>query len=79
MRPASRKHRLRWWTLIVLSVSVMTAGLQNTITNVALPTLQKEFSASAAELQWLNNGLAIFGGGSGTAGATAIDSDAFNG
>jgi len=51
----SRKHRLRWWTLIVLSVSVMTAGLQNTITNVALPTLQEEFQASATELQWFVN------------------------
>jgi EmrB/QacA subfamily drug resistance transporter len=33
----------------------MTAGLQNTITNVALPTLQEEFEASATELQWFVN------------------------
>ena len=50
---ADRKHRLRWWTLGVLSLSLMIIGLDNTILNVAIPTLQQDLNASASELQWM--------------------------
>jgi EmrB/QacA subfamily drug resistance transporter len=50
---AERKHRLRWWTLGALSLSLMIIGLDNTILNVAIPTLQQELDASASELQWM--------------------------
>lgn len=50
---ASRTYARRWWTLVVLSVSLVIIGLDNTILNVALPTLQREFNASAAGLQWM--------------------------
>ena len=50
---AARKHRLRWWTLGVLCPSLLIIGLDNTILNVAIPTLQREFGASASELQWM--------------------------
>jgi EmrB/QacA subfamily drug resistance transporter len=43
----------RWWTLGVLSLSLVIIGLDNTVLNVALPTLQREFGATAAELQWM--------------------------
>jgi EmrB/QacA subfamily drug resistance transporter len=49
----SRTYRLRWWTLLTLSLSLLIIGLDNTILNVAIPTLQQEFSASAATLQWM--------------------------
>jgi len=63
IRNAERKHAMRWWTLLVLSISVMAAGLQNTITNVALPTLQDEFDASATELQWyVNSYILVYAG-----------------
>ena len=39
--------------LAVLSLSMLIIGLDNTIVNVALPTLQGQFSASAADLQWI--------------------------
>lgn len=48
-----QKYRRRWWTLGVLSLSLVIIGLDNTILNVALPTLQRELSASASELQWM--------------------------
>ncbi len=48
-----QKYRRRWWTLGVLSLSLVIIGLDNTILNVALPTLQQELSASASELQWM--------------------------
>jgi len=50
---AERIHARRWGTLAVLSLSLVIIGLDNTILNVALPTLQRTFSATAAELQWM--------------------------
>jgi EmrB/QacA subfamily drug resistance transporter len=50
---ASRIYSRRWGTLAVLSLSLVIIGLDNTILNVALPTLQRTFAATAAELQWM--------------------------
>ena len=50
---AQQIHARRWGTLGVLSLSLVIIGLDNTILNVALPTLQRTFQASAAELQWM--------------------------
>ena len=46
-------HRRRWLTLLVLSLSLVIIGLDNTILNVALPTLVRELGATASELQWM--------------------------
>ena len=43
----------RWKTLAVLSLSLLIIGLDNTVLNVALPTLQTHFSASGSTLQWI--------------------------
>jgi EmrB/QacA subfamily drug resistance transporter len=43
----------RWWTLAVLCLSLLVIGLDNTILNVALPTLQRDLDASSAQLQWI--------------------------
>ena len=43
----------RWKTLVVLSLSLLIIGLDNTVLNVALPTLQTHFDASATTLQWI--------------------------
>ncbi len=53
----------RWKTLGVLSLSLVIIGLDNTILNVALPTLQDEFDASASKLQWMvDSYLLVFAG-----------------
>jgi EmrB/QacA subfamily drug resistance transporter len=58
-----RKHRLRWWTLAVVSVTLVIETLDETILNVALPTLQQELGASASGLQWMvNSYILVFGG-----------------
>jgi EmrB/QacA subfamily drug resistance transporter len=49
----STAYRRRWWTLGVLVLSLLIIGLDNTVLNVALPTLQAELGATAAELQWM--------------------------
>src|SRR3954470_7182947 len=57
------KYQRRWKTLAVLSLSLLIIGLDNTILNVALPTLQEEFHASASELQWMvDSYLLVFAG-----------------
>ncbi|HEY6531756.1 MAG TPA: DHA2 family efflux MFS transporter permease subunit [Acidimicrobiales bacterium] len=46
-------YRRRWLILAVLSVSVFLVVVDNTIVNVALPTLNSELDASVSELQWI--------------------------
>jgi EmrB/QacA subfamily drug resistance transporter len=54
---------MRWKTLGVLALSLLIIGLDNTILNVALPTLQEEFGASASTLQWMVDAyLLVFAG-----------------
>ena len=49
----SRTYAWRWWTLGVLCLSLVLIGLDNTVLNVALPTIQRTFHASASDLQWM--------------------------
>jgi EmrB/QacA subfamily drug resistance transporter len=53
-----RIHRLRWATLLVLCVSLIVIVVDNTILNVAIPTLgrptaQGGLGATASQLQWI--------------------------
>src|SRR5215207_3678808 len=60
---ADRIRANRWKTLAVLALSLVIIGLDNTILNVALPTLQEEFHASASTLQWMvDSSLLAFAG-----------------
>src|SRR5262250_2861015 len=60
----------RWWTLAVLCLSLLVITLDNTILNVALPTLARELSATGRELQWLVDAyVLVFAGLLLTAGA----------
>src|SRR5918911_366849 len=48
-----RVYARRWKTLVVLSLSLVIIGLDNTVLNVALPTLQDHFDTSGSTLQWV--------------------------
>src|SRR5215831_9464808 len=48
-----KAYARRWKTLAVLSLSLVIIGLDNTILNVALPSVQKEFASSTSSLQWI--------------------------
>jgi EmrB/QacA subfamily drug resistance transporter len=48
-----RTYARRWKTLAVLALSLLIIGLDNTVLNVALPTLQTHFGASGSTLQWI--------------------------
>ncbi|HEY7732748.1 MAG TPA: MFS transporter [Gaiellaceae bacterium] len=53
----------RWKTLGVLSLSLVIIGLDTTILNVALPTLQDDLDASPSQLQWMvDSYLLVFAG-----------------
>jgi EmrB/QacA subfamily drug resistance transporter len=51
--PGTDAYRRRWLTLVVLNLSLMVIGVDNTILNVALPTLVRDIHASTSDLQWL--------------------------
>src|SRR5215510_4951422 len=43
----------RWFTLGVLCVSLLVIVIDNTIVNVALPTLVRDLGSSISDLQWV--------------------------
>jgi EmrB/QacA subfamily drug resistance transporter len=48
-----RTYRRRWATLAVLCVSLLVIVIDNTIVNVALPTLVRDLGTSISDLQWV--------------------------
>jgi EmrB/QacA subfamily drug resistance transporter len=48
-----RVHRRRWATLAILCVSLLVIVIDNTIVNVALPTLVRDLGTSISDLQWV--------------------------
>ena len=58
MAPTTGKaYQRRWWTLVVLCLSLLVISLDNTILNVALPTIERDLGASASDLQWIVDSL----------------------
>jgi EmrB/QacA subfamily drug resistance transporter len=62
----------RWWILAVLCLSVLLVVVDNTIVNVALPTISRDLHASTSALQWVVDaytlsfaGLLLLGGNLG--------------
>ena len=51
----TRAYRMRWWTLVVIAISILVVVLDSTIVNIALPTLQQELNSTLSELQWIIN------------------------
>jgi EmrB/QacA subfamily drug resistance transporter len=53
--PETRK----WWTLAAVSFGLFMIMLDNTVVNVALPTIQKSLGISVSELEWVVNAYAL--------------------
>lgn len=49
----------RWWILGVLCLSLVVITLDNTILNVALPTLVEKLHATDSQLQWIVDGYTL--------------------
>ena len=50
---ADRVHARRWAILAVLCLSVFLALVDNTIVDVALPSISKQLHATTSDLQWI--------------------------
>jgi EmrB/QacA subfamily drug resistance transporter len=53
--PENRK----WWTLGAVSFGLFMIMLDNTIVNVALPSIQQDLNIGVSELEWVFNGYAL--------------------
>lgn len=63
-------HERRWWILAVLCFSLLVIVLDNSILNVAIPTIIGDLNASNSELQWIVDSYTlVFAGLLLTAGA----------
>jgi EmrB/QacA subfamily drug resistance transporter len=62
-RPATAEMpagaRTRWLALAVLATTVLIASLDNTVLNVALPTLVRDLHASSSDLEWITDAYII--------------------
>src|SRR6202035_4971978 len=52
-------HARRWWTLGTLCVALIVIGVDNTILNVALPSIVRDLGATGSQLQWMVDGYTI--------------------
>ena len=55
----SRSASARWLALTVLCVSLLIVNLDNTVLNVALPTLVRDLHATSSQLQWIIDAYAL--------------------
>jgi EmrB/QacA subfamily drug resistance transporter len=57
------EYERRWWTLAVLSLSLLIVSIDTGILNVAIPTLIKELGATPSQLQWIVDAYTLVFGG----------------
>ena len=53
MATESKVNSNRWIGMIFISISLIVISLDNTVLNVALPSISRDLGASASELQWI--------------------------
>jgi EmrB/QacA subfamily drug resistance transporter len=49
----------RWWTLGAMCLALFMVMLDNTVVNVALPSIQSDLNTSIAGLEWIVNGYTL--------------------
>ena len=49
----------KWWTLAAVAFGLFMIMLDNTVVNVALPSIQRDFQTDLSELEWVVNGYAL--------------------
>ena len=53
MLEQTKGYRQRWIALIFMGISLLIISLDNTVMNMALPTISKDLGSSASQLQWI--------------------------
>jgi MFS family permease len=51
--------RRKWWTLGAVGVGLFMIMIDNTVVNVALPTMQHDLGLSLEQLEWVVTGYAL--------------------
>jgi EmrB/QacA subfamily drug resistance transporter len=51
----SLSHNRKWWTLIAVTFAIFITTLDNTVVNVALPSIQADLGVSRSGLEWVVN------------------------
>jgi EmrB/QacA subfamily drug resistance transporter len=46
-------HPRRWWILLILCLSLMVLVVDNTVLNLAIPSLMRDLDATPADIQWV--------------------------
>jgi EmrB/QacA subfamily drug resistance transporter len=49
----------KWWTLVAVAFGLFMIMLDNTIVNVALPSIQRDLGLKVSELEWVVTGYAL--------------------
>ncbi len=57
--PRQAQHARRWAALVVLCAAALIINVDNTILNVALPTLVRKLHATSSQLQWVVDSYAL--------------------
>ena len=63
----------RWWTLVAIGLATFMTYLDNNITNVALPTIERSLHLSVAGLEWVVSSYLLTLGGLLLAGGRLAD------
>ena len=46
-------HPRRWWILLILCLSLLVLVVDNTVLNLAIPSLMRDLGATPADIQWV--------------------------
>jgi len=46
-------HPRRWWILLILCLALLVLVVDNTVLNLAIPSLMRDLSATPADVQWI--------------------------
>ena len=58
-RTGEAAHARRWWTLATLCLSLLIIVMDNTILNVAIPSLMDDLHATNSQIQWIIDGYTL--------------------
>ncbi|MFF3484794.1 MFS transporter [Streptomyces sp. NPDC002701] len=71
--PTSQGHPQRWLILGVICFAQLTVLLDNTVLNVAIPSLTEELDAGTADIQWMINAYSLVQSGLLLSAGSAAD------
>ncbi|QFU90563.1 MFS transporter [Amycolatopsis sp. YIM 10] len=69
----STPYRRRWWAVVAISLATFVTALDNTVVNVALPSIQRDFGLSIADLEWVTSSYILAFAGLMLAGGRLAD------